>query len=290
VLDPSLFGGQEPVFPPPSANQRLIAETPAWGKPGDLEHTRQLGSDGEVIRAVERREVAAGIVSVVALAAHPSAVQSGARAAWYLGPNDADGVLSSCDPQELRQKKLGAVRLSLAHYNLLRVFAGQPLPEITLFADRDTLKEAIEKSEVTGGDATVPGLPAAGQCRDSNPTANAFVLIHHVDSPLTPADLSSMLRGDLKPEAARGFLTGNESHFAQLFDSASKVWSALHLINTTVPASEALDLRFFKASAAPSAPPMSASPAPSSPPAPTASPTPTAPAPKYGYPSTVFDF
>ena len=296
VLDPSLFISAAPSLPSPSTTDRLLVTPPTSARPvmPPTESVRLLDSESEVIKAVERGEAAAGLVSVVSLAGHPEAIRRGVRAAWYHGEWPREGLLSSCDAEQLRSQSLGVVRLSVPHYELLRLFAGTPLPEVTLFSDPATLQDAATKKEITGGDSQIAESADARGCPSLTPGAAHYVVIHNLDAPLSLAELRSML-GSLQVDenAARGFLFGDTSPFARLFDSAAKVWTRLALIDAPARAADAIDLRFVEPrSQVPSTPAPGSTPAPARPPdASAVTPRLESPAaPKYGYPSSVFDF
>lgn len=219
---------------------------------------RPASSEVEAIRLVARGEVDAAIVSVAGFAAVPDAPAQGVKAAWYVGESPQDGALfPSCDGAALRRTHLGAVPGSLAHFHLLAALAGDALPPVALF-DRDAeLDRAINDKVVTGGAArarALKSLAAAGRppCSALPASAFALVAVRRVSSPMTAAELAAIAALVRRPlpapeEVAAFFDPGRRApgSFAELYEAAGDVWSAVGLIDRPASSKAAVDRTFL---------------------------------------------
>jgi hypothetical protein len=177
------------------------------------------------------------------------------------------------------------------------------MPEMMLAGDLDTLSESWTKHEVTQGEPPLSSTEDLASCSKDAAFTSSFVLIHNANKPLVATELSRIVASvtDAPSEARVSAFLLSEPHsaFAQVFDSAGQVWQKLHLISSPAKAADAIDRRFLSAET-PSdaaAPPSSktddtaTAPAPSTPKVETPETDALKSAgPKYGYPSSIFDF
>jgi hypothetical protein len=279
VLSRSLFPSSLPALPPPASRLPTTALPPLASLPNSAVGVLNVGSEAEAIQAVAEGKAAAAIVSVASVAGAPEAIAKGVKAIWYLGDWREEAALEpGCDANRLRKEKLGAVRHSLAHYQLLAVLAGDKLPEIQLVDGNAALDEAYAKGTVTGGEARITQRPEMRQenCAPLPDEAFAFVVIRQATHDLSAAELSAIvaLRSGtpVGPNGVAAFFkTGpsGQSSFEQIFNSASQVWTVTnHTSEPTKPvdAADAVDVTFLERLATkaivPVSPPPSASPAP----------------------------
>jgi hypothetical protein len=316
VLARDLFPTLPPALPQPSTAPVDVALAP-MSSPGLL--AALLGSSGHMVLAHSEAEAvdrvadgrsAAAVVSVAALAAHPDVISKGLKAVWLFGYRPVNGAVGpTCDPGRLRSLKLGAVAGSLAHFRLMALLAGEPLPPIATYDSDQALDKAYADGTISGGELseTMRESGKVEDCGGLPESAYAFVVVTNPQKPISASDLAAIVALNRSPptlEQVGGFfqkgVTGIGT-FGGVFQAASGAWSQVKMIAAPAPEETAVDRMFLDRPAAgsiaatPAAAPLDGgSPAPSgSNPAPSGStPAPQeqakaaeAPVKPFGYPS-----
>jgi hypothetical protein len=224
------------VAAPPAKSAPILAVPPLLHATG-LHDALSANSEQEAIRLLLEGKAAIAITSVAALAAVPEDQLSQLRAVRLLGFWPAEAALGpTCDLAKLSANiRLGAVRGSLAHYEMLRLTQGlKTRPDIALFDDEASLASAYATSRVSG---ELPlGLREAVNLSgcDTLPRSDfAFVAVERADHPVPAEDLTRALGTipDATAEQIQAFAHKGSGSFAEVFDRAGKTWLAAQIVS-----------------------------------------------------------
>jgi hypothetical protein len=259
-LSRDLFPTMPPALPQPSATPVDVALAPL-STPGLLAtvlnssgHMVLAASESEALTRVIEGKSGAAVVSVAALAAHPDAISKGVKAVWLFGNRPVNGAVGpSCDPGRLRSLKLGVVQGSLAHFRLLALLAGEPLPPIATYESDQALDKAYADATITGGELseTMRESGKIEECGGLPEHAYAFVVVTSVQKPISGPDLAAIVALNRPPptlEQVGGFFQPGATGigtFGGVFRAASAAWTQVKLISTPAPEETAVDRMFL---------------------------------------------
>jgi hypothetical protein len=232
--------------PSPSPGAKAVLAVPPLQRTSGLHEFLSTTSELEAIRLVAAEKATVGVTSVAALAAAPEAQVSHLRVVRLLGfwPREA-AIGPSCDlAKESRSARLGAIRGSLAHYEILRLTNRmKPRPDIALFDDEPSLTTAFARNRIIG---ELPlGLREGADLADCALPASdfAFVAVQHADHPVPPEELDQLLGPlvDARPAEVAAFAKSGAGSFGDVFERASKEWASAKIVSKAAALPENLN-------------------------------------------------